>query len=440
MTFKSPASPLEWQSAYTRDDAYQESDQRSSAAGLVTIWPFIVIAAIWILISLFDHTPLWIIGGGVLLILLLAILVYQAAMRFSADFFEKFYRSPSYVPPSRVINYRLYGRTRLPGPLAAFSQFEYILAKDGDLEKKEAWPAWMSRNMGGPILLIVFDGWALYLERGNRFSRVVGPGAPFLDWHETIKYVVDLRTQVKEGEISSWTKDGINITVKARLECRIGSPSPSDPTGKQVFPFDPEAVKKAVERTSLRWPDPKQEPSEFTWVDAAWGQVTGIVPKHIGSHFLDDLFLADRSRGQILAPDTLAEITKDLQEATKKFGVHVIDFQITSIQIPEEIARLREEYWKTEQDRIETLRQGDAKATQIRLQEKAYAEAQRDLILAIADGLDKNRDKQYSEPLLLSLSGILSESLHDPLMRAYLAKETIETLEKIYAMLDEPAP
>jgi regulator of protease activity HflC (stomatin/prohibitin superfamily) len=437
MTFKPPAGPSEWQNAYTRDDAYQDSDQRSFMVGLFTLLPSVVILAIWGLITWLEQAKWWIILGGAILILLLNTALNWAAMRFSGDFFEKFYRPPSYVPASKVLRHRLYGKSRLPGPLAMLSQFEYILARDGDLDKKDNWPAWISRNMGGPILLIVFDGWALYIERGNRFSRVVGPGAPFLDWYETVKYVVDLRPQVKEGEVSAWTKDGINITIKARVECRIGSPAPTDPSGQLVFPFDPEAVKKAVERTALRWPDPKQEPSEFTWVDAVWGQVTGIVPKHIGSRFLDDLFLADRARGQMLSPGTQEAISRDLQEATQKFGVHVLDFQIVKIDIPEEIARLREEYWKTEQDRIETLRQGDARATQIRIQEKAYAEAQRDLILAIADGLEKNRNKQYSEPLLLSLSGILSESLHDPLMRAYMAKETLETLEKIYAMLDK---
>ena len=42
------------------------------------------------------------------------------------------------------------------------------------------WPAWMVRNIGGPLSLTVLDGSALYIERGNRFSRVVGPwGYPF---------------------------------------------------------------------------------------------------------------------------------------------------------------------------------------------------------------------------------------------------------------------
>jgi hypothetical protein len=40
---------------------------------------------------------------------------------------------------------------------------------------------------------------------------------------------------------------------------------------------------------------------------------------------------------------------------------------------------------------------------------------------------------------LLSLSSILDESLKDPLIRAYLAKETLDTLEQLQAFLDRPS-
>ena len=156
------------------------------------------------------------------------------------------------------------------------------MAKEGESIKSDQWPAWIARNLGGPLLLIVFDGCALYLERGNRFSRIVGPGdkVPFLEWYETIKYVVDLRPKVREDKFDVWTKDGIKIEIKARIECRIGDPKKKDPDGKLVYPFDPIAVQKAIERYALRWPTcPEGEPAEFTWIDAVWGQVTGHCPR-----------------------------------------------------------------------------------------------------------------------------------------------------------------
>lgn len=297
----------------------------------------------------------------------------------------------------------------------------------------------MACHLGGPLTLIVFDGCALYLERGGRFSRVVGPGekAPFLELHETIKYVVDLRPKVKMDNISAWTKDGINITLTIRIECRIGDPAKKDPASGLVYPFDPLAVKKAIERYALRWPNPQEEPSEFTWVDAAWGQVTNIFPGYIGSRMLDDILIADRQGGQILSSEAIENINKKLNQGTNLFGVYVTDLQITKMEIPEEVKKQHKDNWEAERQSIATITDGKAKAFSIRSRERARADAQKDLILAIADGLEKNKSKNFVEPLLLSLSGVLDESLQDPLTKAYLAKETLDTLEKLQKMLDK---
>jgi regulator of protease activity HflC (stomatin/prohibitin superfamily) len=199
------------------------------------------------------------------------------------------------------------------------------------------------------------------------------------------------------------------------------------------------AVKKAVERASLRWPKRQEgEPSEFTWIDAAWGQVTGIVPGYIGSRTLDDLLMADRKSGQILSLEGLEDLKAKLNKAMQSFGVFITDFQILKVEMPEQVYEHQKDQWKTERQSIDTVMDGQTKASHIRSREKARADAQRDLIMSIADGLKKNDDGQYTEPLLLSLSGILDNSLRDPLMRAYLANSTLETLEKIKTMLDKP--
>jgi regulator of protease activity HflC (stomatin/prohibitin superfamily) len=330
------------------------------------------------------------------------------------------------------------------------SQFKYILVKDGEIVNKDQWPAWSACHLGGPLILIVFDGCALYLERGNRFSRVVGPGdkVPFLEWYETIKYVVDLRPKVKSDSFDVWTKDGIKIKFTIQIECRIGDPSKHDPASSLMYPYDPVAVKKAIERYSLRWPNRIDgEPSEFTWIDAAWGQVTGVIPGYVGSRMLDDLFIADRKGGQILSPEAIKEIFEKLNKATNGFGVFTTDFQILKIEIPREVDERQKDHWRAERQSIATIIEGKSKALNIRTQEKARAEAQHDLILAIADGLEKNitRDEtegdkeRFIEPLLLSFSGILDESLSDPVSRAYLAKDTLEVLEKLQSMLEKPS-
>ena len=451
MAFPYPENPNDWQTAYTREQAHRESDKYGNNLILPIIFCFLMLLAYVCLRTMpfpfFEtYSPLIRTGLAIAILLLFFLLftmiVFIPATHFASKFFTEFYRPPSTVDPSKIINYRLFGISKLPPPLNMFSPFSYIIAKDGEIDKKNKWPAWSACNLGGPLNLIVFDGSALYLERGNRFSRVVGPGEhiPFLEWYETIKYVVDLHPKVKTDKFDVWTKDGIKINLEIQIECRIGDPSKNDPVNGLVYPYDPIAVKKAVERFSLRWPNRQTgEPSEFTWIDAAWGQVTGIVPGYIGSRTLDDLFIADRKSGQILSPESIDEVKAKLNSATQTFGVFITDFQILKVDMPEQVYEHQKEQWKTERQSIATIIDGQTKAFHIRSHEKARADAQRDLIIAIADGLEKNKGRPYAESLLLSLSGVLDNSLKDPLMRAYLANETLATLEKIKTMLDKPS-
>jgi len=449
MTFPYPDNPEGWQTAYNRDQAYQDSEKYGSSFTTPVILCFLMLLvyAYFRLASFnfFETSSLItkVMFGlmTALIAIVFFIIIMNTAIRFASSFFTEFYRTSENVKPAEIINYRLFGKSKLPPPLNMLAQFEYIIARDGVIDKKDEWPAWSACNLGGPIMLIVFDGCALYLERGNRFSRVVGPGenVPFLEWYETIKYVVDLRPKLKTDKFDAWTKDGIKIKLEVQIECRIGDPSKNDPANSIVYPYDPIAVKKAVERYSLRWPNRQEgEPSEFTWIDAAWGQVTGIVPGYISSRTLDDLFMADRNSGQILSPSAMNEIFEKLNNATRGFGVFITGFQILKVDMPEQVYEHQKEQWKTERQSIDTIMDGQTKASNIRSWEKARADAQRDLIISIADGLKKNKGGQYAESLLLSLSGILDNSLKDPLMRAYLANETLETLEKIKTMLEKP--
>ena len=446
MTFPYPKNPDTWQTAYTRNEAYSDSDTYT-AAFLLPVGFGLIIVLIYSLIYLLRidgkySNFMWGMIALTILIVLVSLIatILIGAFRYASSFFSEFYIPPKDISPSQIINFRLFGLLRpLPPPLNVMTQTMYIIAKDGELEKIDKWTAWMACHLGGPLTLIVFDGCALYLERGGRFSRVVGPGekAPFLELHETIKYVVDLRPKVKMDNISAWTKDGINITLTIRIECRIGDPAKKDPASGLVYPFDPLAVKKAIERYALRWPNPQEEPSEFTWVDAAWGQVTNIFPGYIGSRMLDDILIADRQGGQILSSEAIENINKKLNQGTNLFGVYVTDLQITKMEIPEEVKKQHKDNWEAERQSIATITDGKAKAFSIRSRERARADAQKDLILAIADGLEKNKSKNFVEPLLLSLSGVLDESLQDPLTKAYLAKETLDTLEKLQKMLDK---
>jgi len=149
--------------------------------------------------------------------------------------------------------------------------------------------------------------------------------------------------------------------------------------------------------------------------------------------------MENRKSGQILSPNAVQEIFDKLNQVTNGFGVYITDFQILELKIPKEVEEHQKEHWKAEKQSIATVIEGQAKAFGIRTREKARADAQYDIILAIAEGLEKNRDGKFTEPVLLSLSGVLDESLSEPITRAYLAKQTLDTLEQLQQILDHPA-
>jgi regulator of protease activity HflC (stomatin/prohibitin superfamily) len=453
----SPVNPGDWPNAYSRDQAYRDKgkmNQVTSMAILVGIILFDGYIAIRLVprlgFGINATSPLQFIVVLLILILvtvlvtlfvfLLFVVIHTGAASFASRLMAEFYQLPSDFPIMKMITYRLFGKMKLPPPLSILTSFKSITFKDGQIFKGDEWVKWSAENLGGPATLTVFDGCALYLERGNRFSRVVGSGnkPPFLEWFETVKYVVDLRPKIKEDSFEVWTKDGIKVKLTARIVGRIYGPVQQPADTDLLYPFDPIAVKKAVENLTLRRTNPNKEPEECNWFDAAWGQVTSIVPSYIGSRWLDDLLIADRKSGQILAPEVVKKLVEKLKKATGQFGVEILDFQIQQIEIPAKVAEQQKENWKAIRQVLATKNDGKAKAFDIQSREQARAEAQKDLILAIAAGLEINKSRGFSEPLILSLSGILDESLQDPLIRATIAGETLDTLEKVQKMLNPP--
>jgi hypothetical protein len=314
-----------------------------------------------------------------------------------------------------------------------FGSRTYMHIRATALKPIDHWITWF----GGPVYPIIQDGFALYVERGSYFSRVVGPGTPipYLDVHETIKAVVDLRPHVRTAVIRAWTKDGIRVGIRVRVEFQIGTSSTLRLSrGKLVYPFDSISVRKAVEYTAVRVRSAKLVESD--WTEGAIGRVKGLLAHHISSHYLDELFLADESHGQMLSPTVvdalLAEANVSLE---REAGVRVSNLQIIDISIHENVRRQRLETWETDKKILFIRLQGETEAFEIRVSEAARAEAQRELIVSIAESLEQTDRSHLVEPLLLSLSKILEQGLKDPLAQTYMARETLDALKLLRDML-----
>lgn len=394
---------------------------------------------------------LFVVANGLIVLgpLLAMIVGLQVIFRKTRQFVIDFYQPKEDEKLNPLIRRRLLGVLPLPPPLNMTFKYPFLVLRQPSLDDNH-WARWF----GGPATLVIYDGVAVYLERGNRFSRVVGPGLPmaFLERYERIKEVVDLRPQTKTGEVAAWTKDGIRIKVAIRAECQINA-SPeavARSSSKFRFPFDPLAVKTAVERMTVRV-GPDGELHESSWMDGAWGNITGWVISYVASHNLDELFLAPRANGnsngsaaanqedvaQILSHKIHVEELERIRKMLAQNGANVLSIQVTKVDMPGEVLELRARYWETDKQRIAALRNSRAEAERIRIREQAHAEAQRAMLNAITEQLEKIDASNLTEPLILSLSGIIDQGLDDPIVRPMIAKESFDVLNRVRKMLKD---
>ncbi|MBN2385411.1 MAG: hypothetical protein JXB85_00195 [Anaerolineales bacterium] len=309
---------------------------------------------------------------------------------------------------------------------------KFLILNRTELDPADHWSKWL----GGPANLIIHDGFAAYLEYGNRFQRVVGAGVPIphLDARETIKAIVDLRPQFREVEANAWTKDGIKVILGVRVEFRIGSQySPENADPKRLYLFDPISVRHAVEYTAVRQRDGALV--EADWCEGTLGKVTGLLAHHISSRRLDELYLTDRGEGQILSAEVLNQLCEDANQGLRTAGIHVRNIQIIKTHIPEDVYGQRLDVWKAGKDSVVTRIHGEGHASEIRLGEAARARAQRDLIVSIIQSLERVDPLQHPEAILLCFSKVLDQGLHDPWVRTSISKDTLLLLENLDNLL-----
>ena len=361
-----------------------------------------------------------VIGGLLAEIIFIACVLYLLfiARTFVMQLFRPSLRAA--VIGSRIWN-RLWGWHQ-------WMRSETLVINNTELKPADHWVRWQ----GGPVDLVINDGYAVYVELGNFFKRTRGPKLPLppLDARETIKAIVDLKPQYLEFSTHAWTKDGIKVDLKMRIVARIGADySPDAPVTKQLFPFNPLSVRQAVEYTAVRERDKKL--SEVDWRDGAIGRVTGLVGHHISMYRLDELYLTERGDGQILSAKVLEELRVKANNGLRNNGIHLSTIQITETQIPEDVYGQRLDVWKSGKDGVITRIHAQANAYETRVMETARARAQRDLIVSITRSLAAIPRKQLTQATMLSMAKILDRGMRDPLVKGMLSDETQNLLEDL---------
>lgn len=345
-----------------------------------------------------------------------------------ALFLQQFHDLGDEVNASRVVRMRVFGQPLVPPPLNKIIKFDEIKIKKLSMDPVNHW----ATIIGGPVKIRIEKGHAAYIENLGHFSRVIGQGESFLHWNERIAAVTDVGPRTEEFEISAWTLDGIKVILQVSAEFFLGKRARSEGEEDILIPFDPESVRKAVEHTMMNGKETKE------WAGTAKGQTIGIVSAFISAHYLDTLFLRENGNSTLFSISAITELVNKVNEKTQKYGVCLSSLQIKGVNVPPKVKEQLRSTLKAGHENMVIVNDSEVKAHQFRLQEKARAEMQRDLILTIANGLSRIDGEDFPEHLLLSVSSMLDQNIKDPEVRESLGKGALEILEKLQETIKFP--
>ena len=433
MTFKYSSDPKDWQTSYAEKQAFADSLQR---AGSLLI-PSIVILTIPIFFAIFCllswlgraqaqgislGNQISIIIAGIIIILapiFLSLLTLGHLFKTAGAFLKTFYDLPDSVDMKKLVNLRVFGRPPMPPPLSGWIKFPAVKAQNGKLDPQESWQT----LIGGPVKLKIEPGNAVYLERGNRFSRVVGQGDSFLELHETIKTVLNTGPQSEDISVIAWTRDGIRIGIQAKGEYFLGTTAKNEGKENELYPFDPDATRKAVEEAF------SNGRASHEWSKSAMGKTTGLLGEYISNKYLEEIFIASANGGQLLSTDTMNELLRDINIKLQKSGVSLANLQITDIELSEQIKRQRIRIWETGHTTYATVTESEVKAYQLRTQKKALAEMVHNLVFTLTNEMERMDSTDLTDKLLSSIYEVINQGMKDPHAYYTSSKRTPDGVE-----------
>jgi regulator of protease activity HflC (stomatin/prohibitin superfamily) len=386
-----------------------------------------------------ENTPFWslhtVMGGGLglLLLFLPAWLLFRMGLRFSGIFLLP-------VMPTERKRRQQAGRT-----IRAYMwglNHPFYREEEGELEKRVSGSIMLLH--GGPGFVMANSHYAIPLTIGTHDTQVGGYGLVFTGRKERPRPPVDLRLQIRAKTVRALTRDGIPIRVKMFAIFQIDHRRAK---GDGLYPFDPQAVLKAVHTQGVG-----PEPEEREQAGMEWGQVVvdraaDLLRDGIAQKLLDQLLegnekdqapprevlrkkaaeqLAQKNEKDQAPPREVLrkKVAEQLAQKMEPHGIQVVAVGLGNIEVEdEEIRQQRVENWRArwERQRLEKEAQGEAEA--IRILGKARADAQRQMIAAITEAFQELVETQTPVPahvIALRFVDILEEMAASPTVQEWL--------------------
>lgn len=302
------------------------------------------------------------------------------------------------------------------------------------------------KRIGGPCSLLSYKDTAVVLEQGGRLTRVIGPGTiafGALGRFEKVRDVIDLRPMRWEYRVLALSKEGIEVTLSVEVHFQIDTGG-REPTDRLPFPALDEAVFKASISRWMRDPELAEDDQSFDWARRVIiSETEGILRSIVARYPLDALVgLTYVSPGKKHPRKAiLEELTTELKATTFKLGVQINDVQLGNIEVGDEVTRQWVEVWQRKWQDWALVQQEAGEARREQLLERAQAQAQVDMIMAVAQTLqsvsEDARTRIPSQLLVMRLIDVFDRFSADPSTRLYLPRETIYALKELRELVAE---
>jgi hypothetical protein len=353
-----------------------------------------------------------------------ALLAVGVALLLTAKFVEVLYALDGWQDGLGHVWRGIFGR-RSFGPLVLVSGGK-VNERGGDS---------VLTRVGGRGGILVYNDSAAVLEQGGRLTRVVRPGKlDSLELFEKVRDVIDLRPMRWEYKVSALTREGIPVTMSADVTFQIDTGG-REPKDKSPYPALDEAIFKASTCRWMRAPESDEDDQYFDWarrviISDTEGSLRGIIARYS----LDALVgLEDDASSPREAIQ--GELTQALQKSCASLGAQINEVRLGAIEVDDKVAGQWVEAWGNEW-RYRTLVQEKAvEAIRKQRREAARAQAQIDIITAVAMAFQRfasGDDRIPAQLLIMRLIEVFDRSPH-----TYLPKQALETLEYLRGMILE---
>ena len=227
------------------------------------------------------------------------------------------------------------------------------------------------------------------------------------------------------------------MSVGVDLTCQIGIDKDRDLNDRRILPFDPIAVKRAVEATTVRFDENDNKLKENRWLDLAWGRLTGKIASYIGSHNVDELLREDPEPGKTIRAFVEQKLLTDVNKDLKNIGVTALTLKVdkkNKIIVNPIVEQLLTENWAAERRSLAIIEEGQSKAKEMRSRLEKELAGTKALEEAMSKGLEGTSEEHFDQHFSLYLQELANAD--NPIIRAQVTEKLLKALDQFRDLTD----